>query len=137
MRLVAPVKVLLYLFLLAAGMMSTSGCEKEQTARTCVKGKVIGQGCLTGSYAIMLEGKNADYGIAETIAYDNVVETLNLPDEFKINGSIIYFTFTRPAEEPGKYLTYCTSAPQIILHNISAKECPMAMHAHQMPELPE
>jgi hypothetical protein len=135
MRLTALVQVLFYQFLLMVATLSMWGCEKESQAKICVKGKVIGQGCLTGSYAIMLEGKNADYGISESIAYDNVVETLNLPDEYKINGSVIYFTFTKPVEELGKYLTYCTSAPQIVLHDISATECPVSLHAHQVSKV--
>ncbi|MDO1445035.1 hypothetical protein Q0590_02175 [Rhodocytophaga aerolata] len=137
MRSTALIQVLVYHFLLMVAAISMTGCEKEPQANICVKGKVIGQGCLTGSYAIMLEGKNADYGIAESIAYDNVVETLNLPDEYKINGSVIYFTFTKPVEELGKYLTYCTSAPQIVLHNISDTECPVSLHAQQVSEVSE
>lgn len=135
MRFVARKEVLLYNFLLILWSLSMAGCEKEVTAKTCVKGKVIGQGCLSGSYAIMLEGKNSDYGIAENIAYDNVVETLNLPEEYKINGAVIYFTFTKPVDEIGKYLTYCTPAPQIILNDISATACPLSMHAHQILNL--
>jgi hypothetical protein len=80
----------------------------------------------------VLEGKNSDYGIAETIAYDNVVETLNLPEEYKTNGTIIYFTFTKPAEELGKYLTYCSSAPQIVLQKVSAIACPMSMQGENI-----
>ncbi len=101
------------------------GCQKEPKAGRCVKGTVIGQGCLTGSYAILLEGKNTDYGIAENVTYDNVVETLNLPNDFRVNGTQLYFTFTRPKEEIGKYLTYCSPAPQIILENVSEVACPL------------
>ncbi len=103
-------------------------CEKEPATNICVKGTVIGQGCLTGSYAILLQGKNKDYGIAENIHYDNVVETLNLSDEYKINGTQLYFTFSTPKEEVGKYLTYCASAPQVVLQNVSEAACPLASH---------
>ncbi len=98
-------------------------CVKEKKTVKCAKGTVIGQGCLTGSYAILLQGKNRDYGIAENVTYDNVVETLNLPEEYKVNGTQLYFTFTHPKEEVGKYLTYCSPAPQIILETVSKESC--------------
>jgi hypothetical protein len=134
MRLVAPVEKIVYCFLMLLSTISISSCEKEMAGEMCIKGKVIGQGCLTGAYAIKLEGRNSDYGIAENLSYDNVVETLNLPDEYKLNGTVIYFTFTKPAEEIGKYLTYCASAPQIVLRNVAAIPCSPSMHPHTMPE---
>jgi hypothetical protein len=134
MRLAAPVQKILYCLLVLLSTISISGCEKEMAGEMCIKGRVIGQGCLTGAYAIMLEGRNSDYGIAENLSYDNVVETLNLPDEYKLNGTIIYFTFTKPAEEIGKYLTYCASAPQIVLKSVAASPCYPSVHAHTLPE---
>jgi len=122
------INVLLSGILLTVLATCTWSCEKETPANRCVKGTVIGQGCLTGSYAILLEGKNSQYGIAESLTYDNVVETLNLPDEYKVNGTQIYFTFTKPTEELGKYLTYCTPAPQITLVNVSKTSCPITMN---------
>lgn len=94
----------------------------------CAQGIVIGQGCLTGSYAIQLDKKNRKYGIRENLAYDNITETLNLPDQYQRIGTKIYFTFTTPKEEVGKYLTYCTPAPQITIVDVSTKNCPMATH---------
>jgi hypothetical protein len=124
--------MLLYSIVLILTALSLYSCDKEPQREICVKGTVIGQGCLTSSYAIVLEGKNSDYGIAETIAYDNVVETLNLPEEYKINGTVIYFTFTKPAEELGKYLTYCSSAPQVVLQKVSVTACPMSMQGENI-----
>lgn len=106
-----------------------AGCTREPAVRMWVHGTVIGQGCLTGSYAIELDKKNREYGIKENLAYDNVVETLNLPDQFKNTGTKVYFTFTIPAEEIGKYLTYCTPAPQISLVEVSHTSCPVAVHS--------
>ena len=132
MRLVIPAEIKMYSFVLILMALGMYGCDKEPLREICVKGTVIGQGCLTGSYAIVVEGKNSDYGIAENIAYDNVVETLNLPDGYKVNGTVIYFTFTKPTEELGKYLTYCSSAPQVVLQNVSATACPISMHAQHI-----
>ncbi len=107
--------------------MAIASCTKEPDALICAQGTVIGQGCLTGSYAIHLDRKNKDYGISENLNYDDVVETLNLPEKYKINGTKVYFTFKKPAEESGKYLTYCTSAPQIVILDISDINCPILL----------
>jgi hypothetical protein len=137
MQVFSLIKTVFYSFVSFLWVLGMYSCDKEPQREICVKGTVIGQGCLTGSYAIVLEGKNSDYGIAENIAYDNVVETQNLPEEYKINGTVIYFTFTKPAEELGKYLTYCSSAPQIVLHKVSATACPISMHAQHLPGITE
>lgn len=96
---------------------------QEHDTLICAQGTVIGQGCLTGSYAIRLDRKNKDYGISENLTFDNIVETHNLPDAFKVSGTRIHFTFRKPAEEAGKYLTYCTSAPQIEMLDVSSQHC--------------
>jgi hypothetical protein len=134
MWLVTPIEILLCSLLLILWIAGITSCEKLPPREICIKGTIIGQGCLTNSYAIRLEGKNSDYGIAENIAYDNVVETLNLPEEFRINGMVVYFTFTKSAEETGKYLTYCSSAPQIVLKNVATSACPPSMHASYKAE---
>jgi hypothetical protein len=133
MQLITQFQIRSYSFMLILVVFGLYGCDKEPQREVCVKGTVIGQGCLAGSYAIVVEGKNSDYGIAENIAYNNVVETLNLSDEYKTNGTTIYFTFTKPAEELGKYLTYCSSAPQVVLQKVSAMACPVAMNAQNLP----
>ncbi|QHT67059.1 hypothetical protein GXP67_10570 [Rhodocytophaga rosea] len=102
-----------------------NACSQEPDTLLCAQGTVIGQGCLTNSYAIRLDRKNKEYGIAENVTFDNVVETLNLPEEFQVNGARIYFTFKKPAEDAGKYLTYCTSAPQVVILDISGQNCPV------------
>jgi len=112
-------------FLLIALFLCISACTQEPDTLLCAQGTVIGQGCLTGSYAIRLDRKNREYGISENITFDNVVETLNLPDIYKVNGTRIYFTFKKPAEEAGRYLTYCTSAPQVVILDSSSQHCPV------------
>jgi hypothetical protein len=120
-----------YTFLLISLLIAVLSCTKEHDALLCAQGVVIGQGCLTGSYAIHLDRKNREYGINENLTYNDVVETLNLPDEYKINGTKIYFTFKKPAEEVGKYLTYCTPAPQIVILDISHQNCPIPLKDSQ------
>jgi hypothetical protein len=115
------------LVLLPVQLCIIAGCTKEPVVKTCVHGTIIGQGCLTGSYAIELDKKNREYGIRENLAYDNVVETQNLPDQFKNIGTKVCFTFTTPTEEIGKYLTYCTPAPQISMVEISLTTSPVAI----------
>ena len=105
--------------------MAIASCTKEEDTLICAQGTVIGQGCLTGSYAIHLDRKNKEYGISENLNYDDVVETRSLPDKYKTNGTKIYFTFKKTAEESGKYLTYCTPAPQIVILDISDSNCPV------------
>lgn len=106
-------------------IIMVSACSKEPVELTCVEGTVIGKGCLEGSYAIQLSKSNRQYGIRENAAYDNVVETLNLPQEYRKIGTKIYFTCNLPVQETGAYVTYCTPAPQIIVRQISRMHCPL------------
>jgi hypothetical protein len=115
----------LNIFWFIAFLLIMNACRQEPDPLICAQGTVIGQGCLTGSYAIRLDRKNKEYGISENVTFDNVVETLNLPEEYQENGAKVYFTFKKPTEEAGKYLTYCTSAPQIVILDISGQNCPV------------
>jgi hypothetical protein len=79
-----------------------------------VVGTVLGPGCRSGSFAIQLEGKNRDFGIRENASYENVVESLNLPEQYQTSGQIIYLAFTLPESDPtDQYLTLCTPPPRI------------------------
>lgn len=92
-----------------------SACHEETRIGYAV-GTVLGPGCRSGSYAIQLQGKNSDYEIREHAAYENVVETLNLPEKYQISGQPIYFTFTLPERDPtDDYLTYCTPPSRITI----------------------
>ncbi len=89
---------------------------REEAQIGYVMGTVLGPGCRTGSYAIQLEGKNREYGIRESANYDNVVETLNLPERYQTSGQRIYVAFSVPEPDPNdQYLTYCTPPPQIAI----------------------
>lgn len=103
------------------------GCKKEVATLKCAEGMVIGPGCLVGAYIIRLDQKNREYGIRETAIFDKEVEVMNLPEKYKIRGTRIYFTFIKPGEEKGKYLTYCTPAPQINIVEVSSESCPARM----------
>jgi hypothetical protein len=111
------------LFSLLAGALFS--CKKEDARLHCVEGTVLGPGCLPGSYAIRVQGKNRDYGIHENLQYDDMVETFNLPEMYQTSGTKVYFTFSERIDETAKYLTYCNSAPQITIIAISSLHCPV------------
>jgi hypothetical protein len=101
------------LAILIASVLFLPAC-REEARIGYVAGTVLGPGCRSGSFAIQLQGKNRDYGIRENADYENVVETLNLPDQYQTSGMTIYLAFSLPEPDPtDQYLTLCTPPPRI------------------------
>ncbi|MEC7754026.1 MAG: hypothetical protein VYB44_08350 [Bacteroidota bacterium] len=107
------------------------GCGSEDPSDQCIYGRIVGQKCEV--YALQLDSNslgstqwkkmNQTTGEIEA-TYENVIGLLDLPENFKEEGKLIYVTLRAPSGEEGNVPCYADmpGPPSPLFVVVSASE---------------
>jgi hypothetical protein len=119
---------------LSIGLFAFS-CERDGVSNEkCVSGKIVGQKC--DVYALQLDQKilgstewskkNLTTGEIEA-TYSNVIGLINLPQEYRQDGNILFVTLREPTEEESNVPCYADMpnppSPYYVIISVSETKC--------------
>ena len=121
-------------FILSIGLFAFSCTEEVSSNEPCITGKIVGQKC--DVFALQLDRKllgatdweKQDPMTSEIVAtYPNVIGLIDLPQEFRVEGKVLFVTLREPTAKERQISCYANMpgppAPYYVVLAASETKC--------------